>query len=215
MMNVFISLGIGLVLGGATGLVLWPTPFASAPVISIGLPMIVIPVAIRIFRWGAKVSKPYSDEQVNAAIKSGRLALARVDRVSNAFLKINQRRFYHVEMTVQPVSGTAFRTTRRIHIPSFPSPYSMQGTYLVVAVIVAGQPDVELLPQDPNSMGWTMTVPPAELAGEILTPNPDQLTSPTKETTSFLGSGKDGRTSRVLVYIALVLVGMGLTLLVR
>ncbi|GAB3619938.1 hypothetical protein GCM10027417_11990 [Glutamicibacter endophyticus] len=143
---------------------------------------------------------------VRKAQNEGRVALARVDSLSQTGTRINDEPLCELELTVQPTHGAAYRTLLRTVIPVSQLAAVQPGVRRVVAQLVPGYPDVALLDADPQADIWSRTrIPAVADAGEVQRPVPGGFRDDGKRRKPLIGMGSKGRVGRALLFTVLFL----------
>lgn len=120
MLRIVLSIGIGILAGGAAVMVAGP-PGAGSWTISVGLILTILPaVFLGIARQTRTIQSPTA-EQIRAAGAAGRLGRARVDALAQTGTQINNQPLCDIDLTVQPVTG-AFTVSITADYMSFELP---------------------------------------------------------------------------------------------
>lgn len=141
-----------------------------------------------------------SPKVVQQARDARRLGLARVDALRQTSTQINDQPLCDIDVTVQPLTGTAFATSLRTVVPLTAIPRFQPGAELEVAILLDGGPEVafvdgELSPRDHERL----TVPPRRTV-PLLTVEPHTRIVDGRRKGPLLGVGKKGRPLRLALF---------------
>ncbi|MFT0137968.1 hypothetical protein ACEK07_12555 [Alcanivoracaceae bacterium MT1] len=163
MLRIVLSIGIGILAGGAAVMVAGP-PGAGSWTISVGLILTILPaVFLGIARQTRTIQSPTA-EQIRAAGAAGRLGRARVDALAQTGTQINNQPLCDIDLTVQPVTGAAYRTRVRDIVQLTELARFAPGTEHTVAILADGQPDIAFAPaHDDGTQGVVVPAAGGEL----------------------------------------------------
>lgn len=201
MLRLLCFIGSGIILGGIVSAIVGP-PGAASWAFPVGIIVLVFSAVLlgigRSMR-GVQLGDP---KLVAAAVDEGRIALARVDSLTQTGTFINEQPLCEVELTVRPVNESAYRTVARRVVLLTEIPRFQPGSRHVVAVLAAGQPDVAFTEHDAGAEIWADTeLPPAGAAGPVLRPAPGGLRANGTRRAPLIGTGRRGRPLRVAVFV--------------
>ena len=201
MLRLLCFIGAGILLGGIVSAIVGP-PGAAAWAVPVGIIVTVFSaVMLGIGKSLRGVSLP-APELVTRATDDGRLGLARIDRLTQTGTYINEQPLCDLELTVQPLSGAAYRTTVRRIVQLTEIPRFQPGSTHVVALLAAGTPDVAITEHDASAEIWSDTeVPPAATAGPLLPPSSGGLTRDGSGRRPLIGMGKRSKPIRITLFV--------------
>lgn len=110
-----------------------------------------------------------TQQAVDQARADGRLALARIDAVTDTGVKVDGDALMDVELTVQPTTRSAFRTRARTLVSPGRAASFVVGQRHVVALLSNDGPELTFTEDSPESLSWARRpVPDADFAGPLL-----------------------------------------------
>ncbi len=201
MLRLLCFIGSGILLGGIVSAIVGP-PGAAAWAFPVGLIVLVFSVVLLAVGRSMRGVQLGDPKLAAAATEDGRIALARVDALTQTGTFINEQPLCELELTVRPVHGDAYRTVVRRVVQLTEIPRFQPGSRHVVAVLVAGQPDVAFTEHDAGAEIWADTeLPPAPAAGPVLRPAPGGLRADGTRRSPLIGTGRRGRPIRIAVFV--------------
>ena len=205
MLRLVFFLSAGLVLGSIVAQIVGP-PGAGVWGFPVGITLAALSgTFIMVAKTVRGVQLP-SSPNVTAARAAGRLAVCRIDALRQTGTRINDQPLCELEITVQPRSGQAFRTSTRIVVPVISVPNHQPGTRRVVALITEDGPEVALLDDDVSE--WSdVEIPAASAAGPLRVPAPGSVRRDGSRRGPIIGIGKRGRALRYVVFALAIVAG--------
>ncbi|MGJ0202794.1 hypothetical protein [Leucobacter sp. gxy201] len=216
MLRLLFFIGLGFVLGGGVAALIGP-PGAGSWGFAVGLPVAISSgVLVLVGRSLSGVQMP-SAQMIDAAIEAGRGAAARVDVLRQTGTQINDQPLCELELTVQPHSGSAFRTTMKRIVAVTEIPAFQPGSVHEAVLLVDGGPDVALVPGSARPIADALhaspVVPDASDAGPLLVPEPGLPTAGGGRRRPLIGIGRTGRPLRIAAFVIAALVAAAVVVL--
>lgn len=197
-------LGLGLVLGSVVVMIVGP-PGAGSVTFPIGLTLAIMAGTLWKVSSLSRGTTGFSQTLVQTAREEGRVGVARVDALRQTGTQINDQPLCDIEVTVALPSGRVFRTVVRRIVAVVEIARFQPGTRHAVAVASAQHPDTEFLSDDPGSPQLSaLRIPPVDSAGEPQRPEVGAVRDPGRRG-PLIGTGRHGRTVRVLAYVLIFL----------
>lgn len=209
MLRLLFFIGSGLVIGGGVVALIGP-PGAGAGAFAVGLPVAICSAVLVLVGRSLRGVQMPSAQMIDAAVAAGRGAVARVDVLRQTGTQINDRPLCELELTVQPRSGRAFRTTMKRIVAITEVPAYQPGSVHEAVLLVDGGPDVALVPGGALTGSAVLqefaVVPDAADAGPLLVPEPGLPTADGGRRRPLIGIGRKGRPVRIAAFVIAALV---------
>lgn len=185
--------GLGVAVGGLL-LILNGQGSVGNPLLVIGLVTAIWMGTNRLVARAGSGKKRVSPALLENAILSGRIGHARVDDIKQTGLFINEQPNCRLELTVQPLTGPAFRTVLIGIITLVDLPRFEAGSLHPVIILAQDGPEIALVGDLETREALLqrvshLNVPPASSAGEIRKPTRRKLSDDGTPKYSLLGYG--------------------------
>lgn len=214
MIRAVFFLGMGLILGGVAASFVGP-PGAGAWAIGTGIPVASMALVFWLVARSLRGTQPEHPLVAAAAVKAGRVGMARVDSIRETGTRINDQPLCELEITVQPRVGQPYRTRLRRILGFEKRARLAPGSVHPVAILIEGEPDVGFLKpeevSDPSLLG--LPVPSSAAAGELRIPKSGKLRSNGKRSKPLIGSSRRWLPLRAVLYVIMLCAGAALVLL--
>jgi len=190
---------LGALLGGVVVAIVGP-PGAGIAIAGVAFTVLVFATVMTRVAGSLGGSVAASPKAVQQARDARRLGLARVDALRQTGTQINDQPLCDVDVTVQPLTGSAFATTVRTVVPITDVPRFQPGAELEVAILLDGGPEIafvdgELSPRDRERL----TVP-ARRSVPVLRVEPHTRVVDGRRKGPLLGVGPKGRPLRLVLF---------------
>lgn len=205
MLRLLFFLGIGLALGAIVAGVVGP-PGAGVWGVPVGVCIAAFSGTFVLIAKSMRGVQLPSSQQMQTARDAGRLAVCRIDALRQTGTRINDQPLCEIDVTVQPRSGAAFRTTTRLIVSITDVVRYQAGTRHVVAMLTPDGPELSLLNDDVAE--WADVVIPVQAeAGPLRMPAPGMVRPDGSRRGPIIGTGKRGRPVRYAVFALAVIAG--------
>ena len=206
MFRLLFFVGVGLVVGGIVVMVVGP-PGAGVWALPVGMTLAILCGTFVLIGKSMRGVQMPGDDVIAAAREAGRLGVARVDALRQTGTQINDQPLCEIELTVQPRSGAAFRTSMREIVPITQIPAVQPGVRRVVAILTEEGPEVAFLPDDVTADPWRgIVIPDAMTAGPVRVSDGGVIRADGSRRGPIIGMGKRGRPLRIVLFVAAALV---------
>ncbi|WP_053351846.1 hypothetical protein [Leucobacter musarum] len=200
MFRLLFFVGVGLVVGGIIVMVVGP-PGAGVWALPVGLTLAILCGTFVLIGKSLRGVHLPSNEVIAAARNAGRLGVARVDALRQTGTQINDQPLCEIDLTVQPRSGAAFRTSLREIVPITQIPAVQPGARRVVANLTVEGPELALLPDDASGDPWRdIEIPDAAHAGPVRVGGGGVIRADGTRRGPIIGMGKRGRPLRIALF---------------
>lgn len=199
MLRLIAFAALGSLLGGVVVAIVGP-PGAGVAIAGVSFTVLIFATVMTQVARSMGSSVAASPKAVQEARDARRVGLARVDALRQTGTQINDQPLCDIDVTVQPLTGSAFAATVRTVVPLTAIPMFQPGTEREVAILLDGGPEVafvdgELSPRDHDRL----TVP-ARRSVPLLTVEPHTRIVDGRRKGPLLGVGKKGRPLRLALF---------------
>lgn len=199
MLRLIAFAALGSFLGGVVVAIVGP-PGSGIAIAGVSFTVLIFATVMTRVAGSLGGSVGASPKAVQQARDARRVGLARVDALRQTSTQINDQPLCDIDVTVQPLTGTAFATSLRTVVPLTSIPRFQPGAELEVAILLDGGPEVafvdgELSPRDHDRL----TVPPRRSV-PLLTVEPHTRIVDGRRKGPLLGVGKKGRPLRLALF---------------
>lgn len=213
MIRLLFFVGAGMTLGSVVVFVVGP-PGAGEATFSIGMILAVLTGILMVIAKSTRGMAAASTKDLDAARSDGRMALARIDAVTQTGTLINDQPVCDLDLSVQPLDGPAYRARVRKLVRLVDIPLFQPGRLCAVAVLSVDGAEVALVDDDISQPPYVgMTVPPAVELGQLRLPEPGARTIDGRRRGPLIGIGPKGRRLRLVLFAVVLLVSAALTTL--
>ncbi len=155
-----------------------------------------------------------STADLDAARSEGRMALARIDAVTQTGTLINDQPVCDLDLSIQPLEGPAYRARVRQLVRLVDIPAVQPGSLRAVALLSADGAEVALADDDVTQAPYArIRIPPQAELGEPRLPEPGAVSIKGRRRGPLIGIGPKGRGLRfVLFALAFLVAGTSVVL---
>ncbi|MEH3088156.1 MAG: hypothetical protein PGN24_00715 [Microbacterium arborescens] len=212
MLRLIFFAAIGALLGGAVVEYVGP-PGAGWLIMGIALPVAIVSGVFVLVGRSLAGGVAASPAAVTDARDVGRFGLARIDALSQTGTQINDQPLCDIDLTVQPLVGSAYATTLRSIVPLTELPAFQPGALREVVLLLDGGPEVAFVDGEIAPAKRAGIVVPARSAVPFVAMPRYSRISDGRRRGPLLGVGRSGRPLRVVAYLLVaVLAGAAVTL---
>lgn len=202
---------LGSFLGGVVVALVGP-PGTGITIAGVSFAVLVFATAVTGVAGTLGTGTGASPKAVQQARDARRLGLARVDALRTTSTEINDQPLCDIDVTVQPLTGTAYATTVRTVVPPTVIPLFQPGAEREVVILLDGGPELafvegELSPGDHDRL----TVPP-RASVPLLPVQPHTRIVDGRRKGPLLGVSREGRPLRVALYAVVALAAAAVVL---
>jgi hypothetical protein len=148
-----------------------------------------------------------STKDLDAARSEGRMALARIDAVTQTGTLINDQPVCDLDLSIQPLDGPAYRARVRQLVRLVDIPAVQPGSLRAVALLSADGADVAFAADDVSQAPYAgVSIPPPAELGEPRLPEPGAVTIDGRRRGPAIGIGPKGRGLRFALFAVAFLV---------
>lgn len=199
MLRLIAFAALGSLLGGVVVAIVGP-PGAGVAIAGVSFTVLIFATVMTQVARSMGSSVAASPKAVQEARDARRVGLARVDALRQTGTQINDQPLCDIDVTVQPLTGSAFATSLRTVVPLTAIPRFQPGAELEVAILLDGGPEVafvdgELSPRDHDRL----TVPPRGSV-PLLPVEPHTRIVDGRRKGPLLGVGKKRRPLRLVLF---------------
>ncbi|WP_285038583.1 hypothetical protein [Plantibacter sp. lyk4-40-MEA-4] len=144
MLRLIAFAALGALVGGVIVIAVGPSTVGYT-VAGIALPVFIISTVLTLIARSVGNAIGASPEAVQQAKDARRLGVARIDALRQTGTQINDQPLCELDLTVQPLQGSAFASTMRTVVPLTAIPMFQPGTERDVAILLDGGPEVAFI----------------------------------------------------------------------
>lgn len=205
MIRLLFFVGAGMAIGALAISAVGP-PGAGEITFPIGMSLAVVSGILIMIARATRGIAAVSSNDVDTARAEGRIALARVDAVTQTGTLINDQPVCDLDLSIQPMDGPAYRARLRTIVRLVDIPAFQPGSRHAVAVVSADGAEVALAADDVTAPPYVgMSIPAQAELGELRLPEPGVMTIKGRRRRPLIGIGPKGRGLRFALFAAALL----------
>lgn len=213
MIRLLFFVGAGMALGALVASEIGP-PGAGEITFPAGMALAIISGILILIARATRGMPVASTADLDAARSEGRMALARIDAVTQTGTLLNDQPVCDLDLSIQPLEGPAYRARVRQLVRLVDIPAVQPGNLRAVALLSADGADVALADDDVTQPPYAgIRIPPHTELGEPRLPEPGAVTIQGRRRAPLIGVGPKGRGLRfVLFALAFLVAGASVVL---
>lgn len=213
MIRLLFFVGAGMALGALVVSEIGP-PGAGEITFPTGMVLAIFSGILILIARATRGMPAASTTDLDAARSEGRMALARIDAVTQTGTLINDQPVCDLDLSIQPLEGPAYRARVRQLVRLVDIPAVQPGNLRAVALLSADGAEVALTDDDVTQAPYAgIRIPPPTELGEPRLPEPGAVTIKGRRRGPLIGIGPKGRGPRfVLFALAFLVAGAAVAL---
>lgn len=213
MIRLLFFVGAGMALGALVVSEIGP-PGAGEITFPLGMALAVFSGILILIARATRGMPAASTADLDTARSEGRMALARIDAVTQTGTLINDQPVCDLDLSIQPLEGPAYRARVRQIVRLIDIPGVQPGSLRAVALLSADGADVAIADDDVTQAPYAgIRIPPQAELGEPRLPEPGTVTIKGRRRGPLIGVGPKGRGTRfVLFAVAFLVAGASVAL---
>lgn len=211
MIRLVFFVGAGMVLGSLVVSEVGP-PGAGDIAFPTGMVLAIFSGILMMIARATRGMPAASTKDVDTARSEGRMALARIDAVTQTGTLINDQPVCDLDLSIQPLEGVAYRARVRQLVRLVDIPAVQPGSLRAVAVLSADGAEVALTDDDITRPPYAqLSIPAQGELGALRLPEPGAVTINGRRRGPLIGIGPKGRGLRFVLFAVAMLVSAALT----